>query len=386
MCHVTQGTVLELFTSPSGFIFTSSTEAPVLSGVPQGSVLGPILFLIMISDIDENIINSVIKTFADDTKVIQQICSTEDGKRLQDSLEKIYEWARKNNMYFNSTKFNLLRYGTHSELKQSISYENPNNENIEEQDHVKDLGVQMSANLTFTEHITKVSKTCKRLVYWIFRAFRTRKKEPLLKLYTTLVLSRLDYCSQLFSPFKQIEWKLLESVQRTLTSRISEVSHLNYWQRLKHLKMYSINRRHERYQIIYIYKILENLAPNLSVNKIVSKFSDRRGRLCIVPQRARSQCPKAVNNAREASLPVRGVKLFNSLPKYLRNITNISVQSFKNHLDKYLSTIPDEPTVDGYYGMRAANSNSLIDVIPLMRLSAASGVPQHVNDAEVDNP
>lgn len=360
----------------------ASTEAPVLSGVPQGSVLGPVLFLIMISDIDENI-NSVIKTFADDTKVTQQICSPEDSKILQESLEKIYEWARKNNMKFNSSKFNLLRYGNNSELKQCTSYKDPNNEIIKEEDHVKDLGVQMSANLTFTEHITLVSKKAKRLVYWILRAFKTRKKEPLLKLYCTLVQPRLDYCSQLFSPHKQLEWKLMEAVQRTLTSRISEISHLNYWERLSELKMYSVHRRHERYQIVYIYKILENLVPNLSVNKIESKYSERRGRLCIIPTLANSQCPSAIINAREASLPLKGAKLYNILPKYLRNITGISVESFKHHLDKYLLTIPDEPTVDGYYGMRAANTNSLIDVISMMRVAEGHEVTQL---AEVDHP
>ena len=62
------------------------------------------------------------------------------------------------------------------------------------------------------------------------------------------------------------------------------------------------------------------------------------------------------------------------------------MESFKRRLDKYLATIPDEPTVDGYYGMRAANSNSLLDVIPLLRAATRAGDLQPVNDVEVDDP
>ena len=69
--------------------------------------------------------------------------------------------------------------------------------------------------------------------------------------------------------------------------------------------------------------------------------------------------------------------MFNSLPKHLRNISGVSVDSFKRRLDKFLATVPDQPTVDGYYGMRAANSNSLIDMIPLLNA---------VNPVEVENP
>lgn len=355
----------------------TSSEAPVTSGVPQGSVLGPVLFLIMISDIDENIINSIIKTFADDTKVLQKVCSAEDGKKLQDSLEIIYAWARKNNMKFNSTKFNLLRYGPDNELQQSISYKNPDGEEIVATDHTKDLGILMSADTTFTEHITTKATQCRKLVYWILRVFKTRRREPLLKLFTTLVLPRIDYCSQLIFPYKQMEWKALEQAQRTLTSKISDIKELNYWQRLEALKMYSVQRRFERYSIIYTYKILENLAPNFTVNRVESRFSERRGRQCVIPPILSHRCPSIVRNAREASFPIRGPRLFNSLPKHLRNISGVSVDSFKRRLDKFLATVPDQPTVDGYYGMRAANSNSLIDMIPLLNA---------VNPVEVENP
>lgn len=355
----------------------SKTE-PVISGVPQGSVLGPVLFLIMIGDIDEGLIECIIRTFADDTKVIQEISSPEDQTKLQNSLNKIYQWAEKNNMKFNDTKFNLMRYGI-NEIIQDNEYKTPSGETIKEETTVKDLGVLMTNDLTFSEHIDSASSKCRKLMYWLLRTFKTREATPLLKLYKAMIIPRLDYCSQLWLPYKQQELKTMESIQRTYTSRITDFKDFDYWTRLKHLKLYSVQRRHERYSIIYAYKVLEDLAPNFTVNKIKSTHSERRGRMCIIPQFSNRECSSAVKNAREASMAIRGPRLFNELPQYLRDVTGVSVDTFKKKLDKFLSKLPDQPTVDGYYGRRAACSNSLLDVIPHVRRTGEADLLQPIN-------
>ena len=76
-------------------------------------------------------------------------------------------------------------------------------------------------------------------------------------------------------------------------------------------------------------------------------------------------------------MAIRGPRLFNQLPKYLRNVTGVKADTFKKKLDRYLTQLPDQPTVDGYYGRRAACSNSLLDVILHMR-STGEAV-QHIN-------
>lgn len=354
----------------------SKTE-PVISGVPQGSVLGPLLFLIMIGDIDHELIQTIIRTFADDTKVIKEISSADDQVRLQDSLNQIYKWAAANNMTFNDTKFNLVRYGENENLKQN-EYYTPSGESIKEETTVKDLGVLMSNDLTFSEHIDKATTKCRKLVYWVFRVFNTRDCIPLLKLYKAMIIPRLDYCSQLWLPYKQQELKDLEGVQRTYTSRINSIKDLDYWSRLKFLKLFSVQRRYERYSIIYTFKVLEGLAPNFTANKIESTYSERRGRMCKIPPLTNRHCSSAVKNAREGSMAIRGPRLFNQLPKYLRNVTGVKADTFKKKLDRYLTQLPDQPTVDGYYGRRAACSNSLLDVIPHMR-STGEAV-QHINE------
>ena len=217
----------------------------------------------------------------------------------------------------------------------------------------------MSKNLTFKDHIDTVATKCRSLSAWILRTFVTRDTKPMMKLFNSLILPRIDYCSQLWSPHYNKDWIVLEAIQRRFTYQISEIKHLDYWSRLKHLRQYSIERRAERYQIIYVWKIMEGLAPNLETNRIETKYSDRRGRYCIIPQLRSRECSAKLNTLRENSFGIRAPKLFNILPKHLRDITGVSANTFKHHLDKLLCTIPDQPTVSGYAGQRSADTNSI---------------------------
>ena len=90
---------------------TTSSEAQVRSGIPQGSVIGPLLFLIHISDINYEIADSTVSCFADDTRILLGIKDEEDTQILQNDLCKLYKLADTNNMKFNANKFELLRYG-----------------------------------------------------------------------------------------------------------------------------------------------------------------------------------------------------------------------------------------------------------------------------------
>ena len=100
---------------------TTSSEAQVRSGVSQGSVLGPILFLIHISDINYEIADSTVSCFADDTQILLGIKHEKDTQMLQNNLHKLYKWADANNMKFNASKFELLRYGKEQEIKSATT-------------------------------------------------------------------------------------------------------------------------------------------------------------------------------------------------------------------------------------------------------------------------
>ena len=145
--------------------------------------------------LDDDILESIVKSFADDTRVTKCVCSIQDSMQLQNDLEKVYQWTKKNNMLLNDVKFELLRHGTIEDLKNETTYKTPTGKVITTKNNVKDLGVMMSDNCMFTEQINNVIEKAKNLTSWIFRAFSTRNVKTILTLYKALVIPVLEYCS-----------------------------------------------------------------------------------------------------------------------------------------------------------------------------------------------
>ena len=323
-------------------------------------MLGPVLFLILINDIDKNI-DSFTSLFADDTRVLKAIKDEEDVEKLQADLDKLYEWQENNNMLFNGKKFEMLRYGTNTNLKESTVYFTPNyNDVIEEKDSLRDLGIIMTNDGKFSNHVEHVCSKVKQKSGWITRTFQCRQTWFMKYMWKTLVQCHIDYCSQLYLPSKPGDLQTIENLQRIYTSKIPEVKQMNYWQRLKHLKMLSQERRMERYSAIYVWKILEGIVPNCGLE---ISHSERRGREVSVPDLKGSQ---RIQSFRENSFQVRGARIFNSLPKSLRDLQQSSVDEFKLKLDKYLENIQDEPSLPNYIPtacnqLTAKPSNSIVD-------------------------
>ena len=176
-----------------------SKASLVKSGVPQGTVLGPILFLVLINDIDKDISDeSFISLFADDTRIARKVSSEEDIEALQSDLEKLYNWQADNNMLFNSNKFEILRYGKDQELKNSTLYMTPNCEDIiEEKECLRDLGILMSKDANFSSHAEHVCSQVRKKSGWILRTFHCRNTWFLKLMWKSLDQGHVDYCSQL---------------------------------------------------------------------------------------------------------------------------------------------------------------------------------------------
>ena len=181
----------------------------------------------------------------------------------------------------------------------------------------------------------------------------------MLTIWKAIIQTKIDYCSQLWSPNSQGSILKIESIARSFTSRISGLENKNYWERLQDLRLYSQERRRERYIIIFLWKVAQGLVQGYDMDFV---YSDRRGRLAVV-RPYNPKAPTQVRKAREASLLVKGAKLFNCIPRGLRDINTGTVDSFKAGLDAWLETIPDQPTIPDC--QRAAITNSLLDQIVL---------------------
>ena len=130
----------------------------MISGVPQGTVLGPLLFLILMSDIDEGIVNSKIISFADDPWLYNSVSEVEDCDALQSDLNTIYKWADANNMAFNSNKFKYIGFAPFESFSHSIIYLCLKMNSIDKVENFEHLGITMSSNCNFNQHINKVYK------------------------------------------------------------------------------------------------------------------------------------------------------------------------------------------------------------------------------------
>ena len=180
-------------------------------------------------------------------------------------------------------------------------------------------------------------------------------------LWKCLIQPKLDYCSQLWTPDDQESINLIESVQHHFVSKVAGTDHLNHWERLHLLHLYSQERRRERYVVIFLWKIAEGLVKGYNINFSESD-NGRRGRMALPKPYIRT-APAGVRRARESSLGVKGCRLFNLIPAELRSMTGCSVNTFKKYLDEFLATVPDQPTVPGL--TRAACTNSMIDQLAM---------------------
>ena len=135
---------------------TLSSLFEVLSGVPQGSVLGPLLFLFVISDIDVDVNHSSLRSFADDSRLVARIHSLAEMCLLQDDLGAVYSWVVNNKMLFNDTKFEMMRCSLFDVSLPSPEYQTLSGGVINKKQEVKDLGITLSSNCSFSLHISDV--------------------------------------------------------------------------------------------------------------------------------------------------------------------------------------------------------------------------------------
>jgi hypothetical protein len=308
--------------------FSSFTD--VASGVPQGSVLGPILFLIFINDIVKSCCgNTSVKLFADDVKLYNIYNCEDDILNLQQSVDKLIYWSYVWQLKVNVDKCHILSIRNRNKSKDSrpkqylYSLDGVPLSNVS---FISDLGVTFDSNLSFKLHISTIITKALQRVGVFFRGFNSRRLDFVRKTFITYIRPMLEYNSTVWNPAQKYLIDKIESVQRRFTKRIVSISNLSYLERLQILGLEPLELRRLHFDLIQYYKIFNNLTSLNQSDYFTyhhpSSFSRKPESFLIKPLYK--------PNYLLTSFFYRSVDCWNSLPLSVKN--SASLPSFKTKL------------------------------------------------------
>ena len=308
-----------------------SEPKEVISGIPQGSVLGPILFIIYINDLPE-VVKSNVKIFADDTKLFNAITnqSLDNTSNLQSDLKALEDWSQKWQLKFNAEKCKVIHYGSNNP-KTGYTL---NGTSLECSLAEKDLGIIFDNKLNFSEHVGKVTAKANSRLAIIKRTISNLTPEIFLPLYKALVRPLLEYCSPVWNPMLKKDKTEIEKVQRRATKLIKSLSDLEYDERLYRLGLDSLNFRRRRADLIQVFRIIKKI-DDLDIQLFFEFLKSDRTR----GHNLRIFKTHCSGNTRANSFSNRIINDWNSLSQEVVDCKTIN--SFKSALKKFWINHPE---------------------------------------------
>jgi len=213
----------------------SSVEAAVTSGIPQGTVLGPLLFVIYINDLLDNVKSNGL-LFADDTKIFKEITGKDDALSMQYDINSMEKWTHDWLLSFHPGKCHVVTLGKLENIQLAFRY-TVNGEEIEHVFNEKDLGVYIDSDLTFIEHVTTKVRIANAILGQIRRSFSYLDGATFAILYKSFVRPHLEHLQSVWSPWLKQYINLIEAVQDRGTRLVDGFGALTYEERLRHLKL-----------------------------------------------------------------------------------------------------------------------------------------------------
>ena len=295
----------------------------VWSGVPQGSVLGPLAFVIFINDIDLVIrFITLMNKFADDTKIANTILTNADVINLQDCLDRLVDWADTWGMQFNVDKCKVMHIGRHN---QAADY-TMSGTKLGKTPAERDIGVKVQQSLRPSLQCSEASNRANAVLGQITRAFHFRDRNVFIKLYKQYVRPHLEFAVPAWSPWTLGDKEMLEKIQRRAVRQVSGLKGSTYEEKLLELDMLSLEARRTLYDQVQTFKMIRGvddvdyrtwftLAGDAHTARVTRQTSDP---LNIVRQHPR-------NEIRRSFFSVRVADTWNSLPSEIKHCVNVNV-------------------------------------------------------------
>ena len=247
---------------------TQSEETHVDSGVPQGTVLGPLLFLIHINDLPTRV-RSQVRLFADDCLLYRAIRNIKDHIQLQEDLKALEDWAKDWGMRFNAKKCYILSINNKTNHFYTL-----NNTTLKQVTSNPYLGITISQDLKWTEHISKITSKASSMLGLLRRNLKSCPLQCKRTAYLSLVRSTLEYGATVWNPYKEEDVKRLEKVQRRgarfITGDYKSTTTGCVTKMLADNDLQSLQERRKHLRLALLFKVINNKIPALPPTKFLT--------------------------------------------------------------------------------------------------------------------
>ena len=301
------------------------------SGVPQGSVLDPLAFIVFINDIDDlTRLITIMNKFADDTKLGNIVTSQSDIDDLQKCIDDLVSWAEAWGMQFNVKKCKVMHIGRNNPKAQYTM----NGTVLESTDEERDIGVNVHKSLRPSKQCTESARRANAVLGQISRAFHYRNKYTFIDLYKQYVRPHLEFAVPAWSPWTQGDREVLEKVQRRAVRMVSGLRGTTYEEKLAEIGILTLEERRLQYDLVQTFKIIRGF-NKVDLTTWFTSVGDNPARITrdtsdplnIVRQVARTEI-------RRHFFSNRVIDHWNSLPSEIK--MSRSVFSFKLYITNML--------------------------------------------------